>query len=297
MRKKIVIKSCLLLFYFIAAVTAIAAQDSVAKKSILLINYFSINNKVPYLIVKSQYKQGKKFIPAKNVAVKLYINSDTSEAGLLSNIITNEEGEAKVILPPTARELWNGSAQANFIASSIASKEFDEIQTTLDITKSKVSIDTSSDEQTRKITATVTALKDGKWVPAKEVEMKIGVRRLSSLLPVGEEETYTTDSTGTVVAEYKKDSLPGDEKGNIILVAKVEDNDLYGNLATEISVPWGVYVKPENNFAKRTLWATGDKAPVWLLFMAYAIAGGVWGMLIYLVFQLLKIRKIGRTSS
>ena len=29
------------------------------------------------------------------------------------------------------------------------------------------------------------------WIPAPDVELKVGVRRLSSLLPVGEEETYT----------------------------------------------------------------------------------------------------------
>jgi hypothetical protein len=296
MSKKMIFKSCLLLIYIVSAFTGIWAQDSVAKKPVLRIKYFSVDNKVPYLVIQTQYKLGKKFTPAKNVEVKLYMNSDSSEANLLTSVKTGGDGLAKVILPPSVKELWNGSAQANFIASSTASKEFDEIQTELAVTKSKISLDTSSDEQSRKITATVTEIKDGKWVPAKEVEMKIGIRRLSSILPIGEEETYTTDSTGEVVAEFKKDSLPGDEKGNIVLVAKVEENELYGSLVTEKSVPWGVYKKSKNNLNERTLWATGDKVPTWLLFMAYVIAGSVWGVLIYLVFQLFKIIKIGRAS-
>jgi hypothetical protein len=296
MRRKMIIKSCLLLICIVSVITGIQAQDSAAKKPVLRIKYFSINNKVPYLVIQTQYKLGKKFTPAKNVDVKLYMNSDSSEANLLTSVTTGGDGLAKVILPPSVKDLWNGSAQATFIASSTASKEFDKIQTELAVTKSKISLDTSSDEQSKKITATVTELKAGKWVPAKEVEMKIGIRRLSSILPIGEEETYTTDSTGEVVAEFKKDSLPGDEKGNIVLVAKVEENELYGSLVTEKSVPWGVYKKSENNLNERTLSSTGDKAPLWLLFMACTIAGGIWSVLIYLIFQLLKIRRLAKAA-
>jgi len=52
----------------------------------------------------------------------------------------------------------------------------------------------------------------------------------------------------------------------------------------------------DNNdaFNSRTLWGTHFKAPLWLLNMAYSIIIGVWGVIIFLVFQLLKIKKIGR---
>ena len=88
--------------------------------------------------------------------------------------------------------------------------------------------------------------------------------------------------------------MPGDEKGNLILVARVEDNDSYGNLVVERSVPWGVAVKAEQNFWHRTLWSTGNRAPIWLLFIALAIIIGVWGSIIYLVKQLFKVKKMGK---
>lgn len=293
--------NCLLLLYFISVLNGLQAQDSVVKKSILDIKYFSINNKIQYLLIQSKIKAGKKYTPVKNVPVGVFIDSDSGNANLLDKTITGENGEVKVILPESAKALWDASAQHNFIAIATATKDpitarFDDIKTELQITKSKISIDTSSDEGTRTIAVTVTELKDGKWMPAKEVEMKIGIRRLSSILSAGDEETYTTDSIGQVLAEFKKGSLPGDEKGNIMLVAKVEDNELYGNLVVEKSVPWGVYIKPENNANRKTLWTTGDKVPTWLLFMAVSLAGGVWSVLIYLVFRLLKIRKLGRAA-
>ncbi len=89
--------------------------------------------------------------------------------------------------------------------------------------------------------------------------------------------------------------MPGDQKGNIVLVAKVEDNDQYGNLLVEKTVPWGVALKPEKNFFdQRTLWTTRFRTPFWLLFMAYSIVIGVWGTIIYLVTQILRTRRMGR---
>ena len=123
--------------------------------------------------------------------------------------------------------------------------------------------------------------------------MKVGVTRSASILSAGDEDTYTTDSTGMATAEFKKDSLPGDNQGNITLVARIEDNDLYGNLSVEKTVPWGIAVKTETGFFdQRTLWSTRFRTPGWLLFMAYSIVISVWSVLIYLVFQLIKIKRL-----
>ena len=136
--------------------------------------------------------------------------------------------------------------------------------------------------------------KGNEWMAVKEIEMKLSIKRLQGNLTVGEAETFTSDSTGTASAAFIKDSMPGDAKGNIILVARVEDNDSYGNLVVEKSVPWGKVAKAETNFWHRTLWSTGNRAPVWLLVIAFAIIIGVWGTLIYLVWQLVKIKKMGK---
>ncbi len=296
MRKKTLTNQFLLLVCFILTVTEIQAQDSVVKESVVNMKYYSVNNKIPYLIIKTQYKLGKKYTPVKNIPVQVYIDSDSSEANLLGKAITSDNGEAKLIIPASVKAIWDASSLHNFIASSTATKEFEVTKTELPVTKSKIEIDTSSDGETRSITVTVTELKNGVWAPAKDVELKIGISRLNSLLPAGDEETYTTDSSGQATAEFKKDSMPGDIKGNLILVTKVEDNEFYGNLSMEKVVPWGVYKITENNFNKRTLWGTRDKTPVWLLIMAYSIAGGVWSVFIYLIFQLLKIKKLGKAS-
>jgi len=78
-----------------------------------------------------------------------------------------------------------------------------------------------------------------------------------------------------------------------VIVAKVDDNDQFGNLLIEKTVPWGAKFIPVNDFGKRTLFATSGRAPIWLILIAAAIVIGVWGVLILLVVNLFRIRKWG----
>jgi hypothetical protein len=173
----------------------------------------------------------------------------------------------------------------------------EEVISDYTITKAKMTLDTATADGVRNITASVTKLENGEWLPAAEVEMRIGVRRHGGILSVNDEQTFTTDSTGTATAELSKEKLPGDLHGNYIITARIEDNDQFGTLEINKTVPWGVATKADNSFfSKRTLWTTRFRTPWWLLFMAYPIIIGVWGTLIYLVFQLIKIRRLGTTK-
>jgi hypothetical protein len=284
----------LLLATFFAGAVHISAQDSTKKELIVTVGYFTINNKAIYLMVNTKTKIDKKFQPVKNSIIDLYLDSIT-ENNLVAKVTTDEAGEAKAIVPPALKTLWESSADHKFIGVARASKDFDETQGEAIVTKTRIAIDTTSDGETRSIIVMVSALKGSEWIPAKDVEMKVGIRRLGAILSAGDDPTYTTDSSGSVTVEFKKDSLPGDEKGNIILAAKVEENDLYGNLLIEKSVPWGRVFKPDNNFFnQRTLWSTRFRTPPWLLFMAYSIVICVWGTILYLVWQIIKINKLGK---
>ena len=268
---------------------SIAQEDSVVAESVVKLHYYNNNNSLQYLLLESNLKKGKLLTPQANKTYQLFLDSSSNE-NLIATLKTDVTGKAKAFIPPTLKTNWDGSSKHLFIV-----KEGDEeVVTDYSIIKSKITIDTASADGVKTITATVMKLENSEWVPAKEVEMKIGMQRQGAILSAGDEETYTTDSTGTVAVEVTKNNLPGDEKGNILLVAKVDDNEELGNLVTEKKVSWGVPTKPDNNFfEQRTLWTTRFRTPVWLLLMAYSIVIGVWGTLIYLVVQIVKIKKIG----
>ena len=281
----------LLPFLFFVLTNKVSAQEKEEAEELIKLNYFTVNNGVQYLILENSLKTGRKTEPLKNKVFKLYLNSNTPE-NLIGKVSTDKNGKAKSFLPPSLKVAWAESTNPTFIA--VADGKEDEIAAELAISKSKIQLDTLTTDGIRSITVTVMQLSDSVWVPAADVEMKVGVQRLGGILSAGDDETYTTDSSGTASMEFTKDSLPGDRKGNFVLVAKIQENDLFGNLIVEKTVPWGIAVKPDTSFfEQRTLWTTRFRTPIWLLIMAYSIFIGVWGTIIYLVTQIVKIKKLG----
>lgn len=279
---------CILFLGFIPGRTH--AQD----KSPLVVNlaYYS-SNTLPYLQLTAKTKVDGKFQPVNGIEVKLYLDKDAAGKGVgfIGKVVTNEKGKAGCDIPPALSQVWKASPNHTFIATTDKTKQFDETNTEISIAKARITIDTADDKN---VTATFNEFKNGNWVAVKGVEMKLGVKRLGGDLQIGEEQSYTTDSLGQIKGEFKKLGLPGDAKGNIMLVAKVEDNDQYGNLRIEKSIPWGKAFVPETDFFHRALWASRFHSPLWLLVMAYSTVIAVWGTIIYLIFLLIKIKKLGK---
>jgi len=269
--------------------TKIFAQEEEKAQSIVRLQYHNDNNTLQYWLLESQLKKNKVFSPQKNKKYQIYLDS-ASDQTKIGDVVTNDEGKAKAILPPSLKSLWESSDQHTFIVK----EGEEELISDLVINKGRIVMDTVNEEGVRSIKVSVSKLVNKAWAPAADIELKVGIRRMGGLLNAGEEETYTTDSSGTVTVEFKRDSLPGDQKGNIMLMARVDESDILGYLSIEKSVPWGKISNPPTDFfEQRTLWSTRLHTPYWLLFMAYSIVIAVWGTLIYLIAQLLKIKKLG----
>jgi hypothetical protein len=267
-----------------------SAYGQEAKSSLILnLGYFNDNNQMHYLKAVTKTKVNGKFKLVAGIPVSFYISSEIP-ANFLGKATTNDKGQAIVLIPPSARVEWNKSSKQSFLVLADSSKLFDGTKTTIDLTKSKIRIDTAED---KKIVATFFELRDTAWTPVKGVDMKIAVKRLGGDLNVNETPTYTTDSLGAVNADFKQLNLPGDSLGNLVLVARVEDNDNYGNLSSEKIVPWGVETRYRETFNRRSLYARRGWSPLWLEWMAYAIIAAVWFVLFYLFLQIRKLKKLG----
>ena len=264
--------------------------SQVAKNNLILgLGYFNNNNQLQYLKANTKAKINGKFRQVADIHLSFYISSE-DPANLLGKAVTNEKGIANLFIPPSARSAWNKSAKQSFLVVSEPTKEYDAVHSNFDLTKSRIQIDTLPD---RKITATFSELRDSAWVAVKGVDMKVTVKRLGGDLNISETPTYTTDSLGLVNADFKLDNLPGDSAGNLVIIAEVDDNDVYGNLTTEKTVPWGESSKYISAFNRRSLFARRGWSPLWLEWMAYSIIAAVWGVLFYLFLQIRKLRKLG----
>jgi len=283
-----------LLFLFGMSVGKIYAQDSTAAAPVLLsLQYFLPENKVPYIKVITKQKIGRKFEPVNGTIVNVYF-SEVAEKKLLGKVVTGSTGEARVAFPASIKTAWDSLDEFTIVAESVPAAKEEQLSAELAIKKAILILDTVSEDGVRTVTAQLKEKQGNKWIAVPDIEMKLKIKRLLGNLTVGDEETYTADTSGTASAVFLKDSMPGDEKGNLIVVARVEENDDYGNLAVEKTVPWGKVVKAKNYVWSRTLWATGNRAPFWLIVIALSIIMGVWGTLLYLVKQTLRIRKMGK---
>jgi 5-hydroxyisourate hydrolase-like protein (transthyretin family) len=273
----------------------LAQSDSTKPETSVTIHHFIINNSFQYLLVEAKTKINSRWQPLKRQVFQLYLDSNKAE-NLINKVMTDSDGKAKAIVPPGLKATWDASPTHKFIAVAEATSKEEETTTEAEITKAKILIDTSNNDGARTVNVQVLKLENNNWTAVKDVDVKIGVKRLGGELKIGDEETYSTDSLGQVAGEFKRDSLPGDVKGNLTLVARVEDNDQLGSLSIEKTVPWGIYVKPVSNFGQRALWAARGKAPIWLMFMAYSIILAVWGVIFYLILRIIKISRLGKAE-
>jgi hypothetical protein len=270
-------------------------QPEPVKKYVTL-RYFNENNSNQYLLLSAIAKTSTGVIPQEHVTFSVFMD-EQSDAHLVGKSVTDKEGLAKFFIPPSLRDQWDSLDRHNFIAIANPGTKDEQTQETA-IQKSQISIDTLNEDGVRSLVAHVSKRENGEWIPVPDVDVKLGVKRLGGVvLSGGDEPTYSTDDSGDVKMEFTRVNLPGDPKGNLILAAKVEDNDELGNLLVIKTAPWGIPEKIETNFFdQRTLWSTRFRTPYWLLIIAYSIVLSVWGTLIYLVLQLVKIKRIGKRA-
>ena len=265
--------------------------QAVEKNTLVLgVKYYNDNNAAQHLVVSAKSKIDGKFQKIGNIAVKVFITNDSNKNNFIGAGITSERGEFILFIPPSAKTEWLKSATQNFIAISAANKLYDEARAETTITKAKIKMDTADGKI---VNAKLFIKVDSSWQPMAGVEMLLGVKRLDGNLNISETATYTSDSAGAISGEFKRDSLPGDQKGNLVLVANIIDNDVYGNIEAETTVPWGKPLVYTTNYNHRSLFARRGHSPIWLELLAYGIIVLVWAVIIYLGFQIRNIIKLG----
>ena len=265
--------------------------QAVEKNTLVLgVKYYNDNNAAQHLVVSAKSKIEGKFQKIGNIAVKVFITNDSNKNNFIGAGITSERGEFILFIPPSANTEWLKSATQNFIAISTANKLYDEARVETTITKAKIQIDTADGKI---VNAKLFIKVDSSWQPMAGVEMVLAVKRLDGNLNISETATYTSDSVGAISGEFKRDSLPGDQKGNLVLVANIIDNDIYGNIEAETTVPWGKPLVYTTNYNHRSLFARRGHSPIWLELLAYGIIVLVWAVIIYLGFQIRNIIKLG----
>lgn len=154
--------------------------------------------------------------------------------------------------------------------------------------EAEVSLSFSENNDVKTITALV---KDQEGLPIEELDLFFYVQRTFSLLPIGDA-FNTTDENGVVVVEFPTD-LPGDTEGNVEIVVKIIESDIYNDLSLETIKNWGIpTIQPDQLEEKRSLWAAAANAPITLVLSVSGMILVIWYINSYIIFVLYKISKI-----
>ncbi len=125
----------------------------------------------------------------------------------------------------------------------------------------------------------------GTETPIPETAIGIFVKRLFLPLKVGE---GTTDENGEATIEFPN-NLPGDVKGNLTLIAKLDENETYGYLESSVVEQWGTPVSNKIEDQPRALWSSHP--PLWMLITFVVLMAAVWGHYIVIIYELFRLRK------
>jgi mono/diheme cytochrome c family protein len=132
--------------------------------------------------------------------------------------------------------------------------------------------------------------KEKNLVPAKGVEILLFVKRFFGNRQIGDPKT--TGEQGAASFDFPAD-IPGDKEGKVELTCRV--NDASGSISSSpvtTTSRIGVPTDRPGLTETRAWWSTRDKAPVWIIITYLSTVIIVWGIIFYILFSILKIRKL-----
>jgi len=154
--------------------------------------------------------------------------------------------------------------------------------------QAKITISFGEKDSVRQVAAKLTNADTA----VKDIDIHFYVKKSFGLLPL-EGDNATTDENGEASVDFPTD-LPGDASGNVIVIAKVEDDEKLGNVEAMKTINWGVPAKAEQSKPARALWSSGNNAPWPLTITVTSLVILVWGIIFYILYQLVAIKKEGK---
>jgi len=150
------------------------------------------------------------------------------------------------------------------------------------------SLDYSDEKET--ITATVLDVSGEKSMPIVGAEVALYVKRYFGNISVGE--TQTTNNSGRVTFKPEK-PFPQDVNDSIKYILQLTNEELYQGAKKEFLLQAGKDIQRKSLRAQRAMWNTAWRAPAWLIVTYLAAVIFVWSIIIYVLLELRKLKKIG----
>lgn len=288
-------KYCLMILLYLMTfkINSLCAQDAVEKiKPKLRLNFVAQQGK--YEINANAYyiEEGEKSF-CEGAVVDFYTDEDMEKIFRKDTI--DADGKAHLILnQEEIKNFEESPGHFHFYAQLEENEKYRSRDEDLYITNADIEVSFLDQDTARFVKATFRGYNDSAkaLVPVDKIPLKCYVKRSLSMLPFGGRFTYT-DSNGQAIIQFP-DDINGDEKGEVSIVVMLDDYDDYGTVKFQGEKPWGLPTELKNPVGERTLIGARDNAPLFMIISINLILVGIWGFLFYVIFSLIRIRRIGK---
>jgi len=289
MRKTFQIFTTSFLALLIISPGIIIAQTDTSKKEAAtyspLIEFVSIQKNDNSVDLKTSVKAKINGTLTKLAGLKIEftIGAD-STAKILGEAITDSKGVAIFTCKPD-QLTTDKEGKLNFKASFAGKDSIESAEELVSVKRARLEITPVKEDSLLTVKVKLIDLGTGTETAVPETDLGVFVKRMFSSLKLGEGKT---DEAGEATIEIPN-NLPGDAQGNITLLAKLDENEVYGNLEAAVTQPWGAPVSDELKALPRALW--GSLPPLWMPITFLILMTAVWGHYIVIIFELFRLRK------
>lgn len=280
----------LILVMALLPMTAFSQEDSTAKAEAEepetmspMIEFVSLQKADQTIELKAIFKAKIDGAISKLEGLKVEFFAVSDSDAKIGEAVTNRNGIAIINLKADGLTA-DTAGKLNFKVSYAGTDKIDAAEEVLAIKRARLEITPVKEDSLLTINVKLIDLSTGTETPVTETELGIYVKRLFNPLKIGE---GTTDEAGEASIEIPND-LPGDVNGNLTFIAKVLENEDYGNLETSVVQKWGQPVSNEMKAMPRALWS--PHPPMWMLITFIVLMGTVWGHYVVIIYELFRLR-------
>lgn len=208
------------------------------------------------------------------------------EERALGFAITDGRGKAVFNVKADSSLKADAEGKVHFKAVFAGNKAMESAEELTEFKRARLEITPVKEDSLLSVQVKLVDIGTGEEIPVPETLIGIFVKRHFNPLKVGE---GTTDENGEALVEFPL-GLPGDSAGNLTLIAKLDENEVFGNLEASVVAPkWGVPVSNKIEDQPRALWSSHP--PLWMLITFVVLMLVVWGHYVVIVYELFRLKK------
>ncbi len=289
MKSNHIYKFCLLMMCVLMLQNFAFAQEDEAEydgyNTKLAFNYLKTTDGIRTLSCVITAKKADINLPVENAELKFFAGDDTS----LGSKTSNRNGFASIVVDDKIQLPVDDSGAVLYRVEYKGLENSKDAASEISVVDIKINLKLEEVDSVKTIIVTASKLgKDNEDISIKGQDVMIYVKRLYSDLKIGE--VFLDEEEGIGSMEYQ--TLPGDSGGNILIIARIEDHELYATVEKSQTINWGSIVSYDVSESKRELWA--NEAPLWMAITLAVFILGVFYHLIRVFIKMHKIKKIGQ---